>query len=197
MPPPNPVARQCIGINYTKKRGIRCKRKTGKTPYCYQHLKIIKNLQIKKSKVPNSGKGVFTTAAIKRNQNIVPYGGLLINGDAKNPRVKSDYILELTGDKYIDADPKRCITGIGGLCNMCKRSDVRNGYCPGNNANFHITKKNGRITGAMVKSTKPIKRGEEIFANYGPEYFKTVKQPKKKVVIHAPVVRSKGVKVSA
>jgi hypothetical protein len=95
MPKAKPTIQQCIAINKTKKGGVRCKRKTNKTSYCYQHLKLLKHVEIKKSNIKNGGLGLCSLKDVPRGQKIAPYGGVLLYGQPEENN-DSKYILELT-----------------------------------------------------------------------------------------------------
>ena len=76
------TAKQCAGIKscarctHSKNNGIKCKRNTCiYGPKCWQHTN---NLLIKKSTIPNAGKGLFSKTTIKKDTIITQYTGELL-----------------------------------------------------------------------------------------------------------------------
>jgi hypothetical protein len=68
--------RDCVRCSANKKNGDRCTRRTCKySSQCFQHTKINKQLQVRKSQIQGSGQGLYTTKKIKKNQKITSYGG--------------------------------------------------------------------------------------------------------------------------
>lgn len=164
MPRAKKVTGRCKGKN---KNGNQCKRKTQRSFLCYIHIKSEKNLQIKKSGIPKTGLGLFTLKDIKKNQKIVDYGGILKHGKVPENQ-NTDYVLELTKNKYIDASPKLSNSSIGAYSNMCRTVNKKKKECKGNNSNLAT---NRNRTDGFLKATKPIKKNDEIFTSYGNAYW--------------------------
>src|SRR4051812_20331160 len=85
---------QCEALT---KAGKRCKNKTVKSTMCWVHLKQLKQLRIKQSKIPEANLGLFTTKRIKANQKIIDYTGKVYD----HP-VNGKYVLEVSKNKFID-----------------------------------------------------------------------------------------------
>lgn len=161
-------------------RGVRsCKNRTKLYPkYCWIHNVHTVGLKIAKSTIPNAGKGLFATknlpenfdirygrnkdkltqAQITRryNGNNQPYG---LCGNARND------------NRCWDATPFR--SGLGRWVN-----DIH-GTGKEPNADFFIPPRrrvHGRLTDTkpVVRTDRPIRKGEEILVDYGEGYWSAV-----------------------
>ena len=143
-----------IRCDAKKVNGERCKRKTRKGDKCFQHLAIDDGLRIKKSSIPNAGLGLFVTRDFKKDSKIVDY-----KGEISDKPSGGDYDLEINEHKFINANKSKY---VGGYANMARRKDRKT-----NNSKLTAYKGEGRI-----KSTKNIKKGNEVLTSYGREYWK-------------------------
>lgn len=154
------------------KNGGHCKRKViiG-MPLCYQHLQQEYHIKIAKSTIPDAGKGLFAKIPGDNNPNTVVFhqGDEVVEyiGDeiSKTERIRrygkwtAPYGVQVTREGA--AVDSACRRGAGSLGNM-KTGDPRE-----NNAKLDITAEDDRL---IVKATKNIKNGQEIFINYGKDY---------------------------
>ena len=117
-------------------------------------------IEIKESTIPNAGKGAFATIDIPIHTTIGEYlGKNYIGNDMENAhgaylfsvRVKDKEI------KIIDGKSKSLSSWVRFVNSPLKFED----------GNSHFYQYNQRI---FIKTRKPIKKGEEIFAYYGDEY---------------------------
>jgi len=127
-----------------------------------------KHLYIKKSTLPNAGKGLFTKVFIPKGERIVEYKGKITTWkDVKDDDGKNGYIFYVKRYHVIDALPTkkplaryandaRGLTRIKGVTNNCD----------------YIT--DGLK--AYIESKKNIERGSEIFVDYGPDYWKVIRE---------------------
>ena len=150
---------QCAQCTAITSKGTRCKRKVciGK-PECSLHRK---DLQIKKSTIPNAGKGLFAKRDFKKNEVIGKYTGERVTAKQLQDRCgysTAPYGLQV-GNRIFDS---ACDRGIMSLANA-KREMA--------NANAKIVNK-GTDSGANVRATKSIKKGDEIYVHYGSTYWK-------------------------
>src|SRR4051794_33674389 len=63
-------------------------------------------LKVKRSQLPDAGKGLFTTTAIKKNAKIIEYKGEIIDWKEYEKRVKEDkdgYLFYISKKRCIDA----------------------------------------------------------------------------------------------
>ena len=127
-------SKKCIARTKANKR---CGNKTKRSKYCRVHLQSIEHLQIKKSKIPNAGLGLFTTQNIimprkKRGRVSTPpkpliavYGGKIVDNDPQTP-----YTVALPNGKFLDgADPT---SSAARFANNCRTQDKK--ICKSNNA---------------------------------------------------------------
>ena len=127
-----------------------------------------KHLYVKKSTLPNAGKGLFTRVEIPKGTLIVEYKGRITTWkDVKDDDGKNGYIFYVKRYHVIDAWPTKKplaryandakgLTRIKGITNNCD----------------YITKG----LKAYIESKKKIEAGSEIFVDYGPDYWKTIRE---------------------
>lgn len=127
-----------------------------------------KHLYVKKSTLPNAGKGLFTKVFIPKGSLIVEYKGKITTWkDVKDEDGKNGYIFYVKRYHVIDALPTkkplaryandaRGLTRIKGVTNNCD----------------YITKG----LKAYIESKKNIPAGSEIFVDYGPDYWKVIRE---------------------
>ena len=162
------TAKQCAGIKscarctHSKNNGIKCKRNTCiYGPKCWQHTN---NLLIKKSTIPNAGKGLFSKTTIKKDTIITQYTGELLTAKQFTTRYQTPthakYVFKINFNHFIDA-----ICSNSGVGRYANTKTVRSQ----NNATFTINYKTKPPT-ANIKATKTIPPNTEIFVHYGPSY---------------------------
>ena len=127
-----------------------------------------KQLVVKKSTLPNSGKGLYTKKFIPKGTRIVEYKGRISSWkDVKDEDGKNGYIFYVTRNHVINALPvksalaryandARGLTRIKGLTNNCD----------------YIT--DGKK--AYIESKKDIPAGAEILVDYGADYWKVIRE---------------------
>jgi hypothetical protein len=122
-------------------------------------------LIVKKSKIPGSGKGLFTTKAIKKGVKIIKYRGEEIGWSEYNKRVKRDE------DGYLFYfNKKRCIDAFHTLQYKARYANDANGFTRikglKNNSEYEIFGDD-----CFIVSTRNIKAGEEIYTDYTKDYW--------------------------
>lgn len=146
--------------------------------YCPFHLKKVKHLVIATSRIPNAGVGLFAGTSLKvdpnnrgeplfrRGDKITPYGGRITptdliealynyeTKDGKKIMGTVPYGLEKSKNVITDA---ACIRRAGCYCNQAPKG----------------TKPNGALRKNGIFALMDIYKGDEIYVNYGPEYWKT------------------------
>lgn len=127
-----------------------------------------KHLFVKKSSLPNAGKGLYTKVAIPKGEKIVEYKGRITTWkEVKDDDGENAYIFYVKRYHVIDALPTtqhlaryandaRGLTRIKGVTNNCDY--VTDGLK------------------AYIESKKNIPAGSEIFVDYGPDYWKTIRE---------------------
>ena len=126
-------------------------------------------LKIKKSLLPNAGKGLFTTTAIKKNKKIIEYKGEIIDWKEYEKRVnenKDGYLFFINKKRCIDAFPTprhmaRYANDAAGLSRV-----------PGlkNNSSYQIFGNK-----CYIVAERDIEAGEEIFVDYTKEYWACIR----------------------
>lgn len=127
-----------------------------------------KQLFVKKSTIPNSGKGLFTKKFIPKGTRIVEYKGKVSTWkDVKDEDGKNGYIFYVNRNHVIDGKPNlkafaryandaKGLVKIKGLTNNCDY--VTDGLK------------------AYIESKKDIPAGSEIFVDYGKDYWKVIRE---------------------
>jgi len=123
------------------------------------------NLRVKKSNLfsensqGNKDFGLFSgKKQIPKNQKILAY-----TGEESTRPIRGDYVLEVSPNRFIDAYKS---SDLAGFSNSCRTADQKAKKCKGNNAVF--SKYRDKVN---IKSTKKISPDEEIFTNYGRQYW--------------------------
>lgn len=152
---------QCSG---TSKTGTRCKRRTARTPLCYQHLEKEQHLRVKKSQIPGAGLGLYTTVRRPAHRMVAPYSGTLHEHNEPGG-YGGDYVVQLNNRppyKFVDAN--KSTDAAGRFSNMARRKDRFT-----NNA--HLTADPKTHMAKVVSNERPIAAGREIFTKYGNSYW--------------------------
>jgi uncharacterized protein len=122
-----------------------------------------KYLLVKKSMLPNSGKGLFIKTDIAKGTRIVEYKGKKRKWvDAKHEDGYNGYLMRVTRSVVIDALPA---TDTFGRYANDARGFTRVETLK-NNAEYISEGKR-----CYIDATRNIKAGEEIFVSYGREYW--------------------------
>lgn len=127
-----------------------------------------KQLVVKTSTIPNSGKGLFTKVFIPKGTKIVEYKGKIsIWKDVKHDEGRNGYIFYVNRNHVINALPTpkalaryandaRGIGRIKGILNNCEYTTE------------------GKK--AYIESKKDIPAKSEIFVDYGVDYWKVIRE---------------------
>jgi uncharacterized protein len=121
-------------------------------------------LQIKRSRIPGSGKGLFTKIFIPAGTNIVEYTGKIISW--KEVKADNAYIFYVTRNHVIDAGPYK--TALARYAN-----DARGIYrLKGKHNNADYVEEGLSV---FIQATRDIQKGEEILVGYGKEYWNSIR----------------------
>jgi SET domain-containing protein len=126
-----------------------------------------KYLKVKKSTIPQAGKGLFTTIFIAKGTRIVEYKGRIRTWKDVKFDSTNVYIYTVNAKHVIDArtylkafaryaNDARGLKGIKGLKNNC--CFVNDGL---------------RV---YIESIRDLQAGEEIFVSYGKEYWDVIRE---------------------
>ena len=119
------------------------------------------NVKIKQSSIVGAGNGLFANKKFKKGDYICAYSGVLVDNEVVN---RGDYISQYiyqhyNGNYAIDADDELSCYGRYINDSLSKRKT---------NCEFNQHKDSDY---AYVRAVKNIKKGDEIFVKYGPEYW--------------------------
>ena len=127
-----------------------------------------KHLYVKKSTLPNAGKGLFTKVLIPKKTKIVEYKGRRTTWkDVKDDDGKNGYIFYINRNTVIDALPtkKPLARYANDARGLVKIAGIKN------NSEYIIEGKR-----CFIVATKEIPAKSEIFVGYGAEYWQVVRE---------------------
>ena len=156
----------CRLCTATNKDGSACRNHTcERGNRCWIHLRSQKGLMVKKSGIPNAGRGLYATRPFKQNKTIVAYTGKHIASDDMWEHYPdgSDaaYAVGSPETYYVDAlNPQ--FSSVGRYINDCYSSNRRDNLCT-NNAKVIRQGDYGKI---KIKALKNINKGDEIFSDF-------------------------------
>lgn len=124
---------------------------------------------VKKSQLPGAGKGLFTKKEIKKGERFIEYLGEIITEKELEKRAEQDkygYGFYINKKKCIDAynTPEAIARYANDAKGFSRIKGLRNNCC------YDVWKQRG-----WIKAERNIKAGEEIFVDYGNEYWKDIK----------------------
>ncbi len=126
-----------------------------------------KNLEVKASQIPDAGLGLYTTVDIKKGDKIIEYKGRVTTWkDADHMDGDNPFLFHVTDDHVIDGSKHK--KAIARYANDAKGLTRIKGLR--NNSEF--VEEGVRV---FIQATRDIKAGSEIFVDYGPDYWKTVR----------------------
>lgn len=134
-----------------------------------------KHLVVKKSRLPNAGKGLFTKRDIPKGTRVVEYKGRIQPWrDVKDEDGINGYLM------YINRNV--VINGLNALKTLARYANDAGGLVrvKGIRNNSEFVSEGKRC---FIEATRNIKAGEEIFASYGREYWTLIRKLKRKYII--------------
>jgi uncharacterized protein len=127
-------------------------------------------LKVKKSTLPNAGKGLFTLKDIKKGEIVCEYKGERIKwADAteRNEKNKGGYVFYINKNNCIDAYDYK--DTFGRYANDAAGVGRIKGFR--NNSTYDIVK--NRV---YIRATRNIPAGSEIFVSYGQSYWNIMRE---------------------
>lgn len=126
-------------------------------------------LIVKKSLLPNAGKGLFTNKPIKKGTKIIEYKGEIIDWKEYEKRVERDedgYLFFINKKHCIDAwnTPQHKARYANDAAGLSRVKGLKN------NAVYEIEDNK-----CFIVATRDIAAGEEIFVSYTKEYWDCVR----------------------
>ncbi len=133
----------------------------------FLHICTRMSVEVKKSKIPNAGKGLFAKATFKRGEPILEYTGEQITWAECQKRNEA---LDGVGAYYFYISERKCVDALYRLDSMARYANDAAGFAriPGirNNSRFEIIK--GK---PFIVASRTILSGDEIYVGYGREYW--------------------------
>jgi len=131
-----------------------------------------KHLRIKKSLIPGSGKGIFTTVDIPPHMMIVEYKGRLVKWkDVKDIDGYNAYIFKINSRWAVDALHDKKV--LGRYANDARGFARANGMR--NNSEYIVVGKK-----VFIASTRKIHKGTEIYVDYGRGFWRLLERVMKR-----------------
>lgn len=148
-------------------------------------------LIVKKSQIPGSGKGLYTTKPLKKEAKIIEYRGEIIGWKDYKERVDRDE------DGYLFYfNRNRCVDAFHTPQYKARYANDANGFVRvkglKNNSQYEIFDDK-----CFIVATRDIKAGEEIFTDYTKDYWDSMKYNynlKKKQAKEAAAKKPKPIK---
>jgi SET domain-containing protein len=127
-----------------------------------------KQLYVKKSTLPAAGRGLFTRGFISKGALIVEYKGQVLTWKEveKMPDYRNGYVFYVNSKHVIDAWNYK--KALGRYANDAKGITRRNGNIT--NSEYFVHKKR-----CYIKATQDIPANDEIFVEYGAEYWQVIR----------------------
>jgi hypothetical protein len=122
-------------------------------------------LYIQTSQLPDSGKGLFTAIAIYKDEIVAVFKGEILSDSEAEFRVQSNndqYFMNLLNGKILDCKNTECFAKYANDAAGFSKSDYKN------NAKISLDDE-GNV---CLIATRKIKSGNEIFCDYGKQYWK-------------------------
>lgn len=135
-------------------------------------------LYVKKSKLPNAGKGLWTNTEIKKGEVVSEYEGEKITWKEclRRNENQKDF-----GAYYFYVNSKNCVDAQHTLWVLARYANDAAGYARveglRNNCKYEIKK--GK---PYIVATRNLKSGDEIFVGYGKEYWDAIRESLEKKV---------------
>ncbi|MEO6584528.1 MAG: SET domain-containing protein [Ferruginibacter sp.] len=133
-----------------------------------------KMLVVKKSKLPGSGKGLFTKVAILKGTDITEYKGKVSRwNDANHADGNNAYLFYINRNHVIDA--------LKRLSSLARYANDGLGLSriKGITNNSIYVKKDKRV---YIQSTKDIPANAEILVDYGKDYWDVIRKNRKETI---------------
>lgn len=141
------------------KSGNQCKRNTIKySKYCFQHAKAIEGLQIQPSKIPEAGNGLFAARDLPTNYKI-DYARDI--DKLSREEIEQRYPGDTLG-QYVLCENQECWDARSTQAGLARYINSRQ-----RRPNCKLIVYKGK---SYVRTTRKIKKGEELLAYYGKEF---------------------------
>ena len=163
------MAERCTFVN---EKNERCSNKLGVySRYCWRHSDLVDNLQVKKSNVKGGGYGLYAgSKGFRKGEYVARYGWphnyVSLKALESKCKSKTGKAFQNCWGHYIFCDGKHCWDGRKKSSTIARYANDCHG------TNFKCSGEFQMIDDIpYIVATRDIKPGEEIFVNYGEEYW--------------------------
>lgn len=126
-----------------------------------------KHLEVKTSQIPDAGMGLFTRVDIPKGTYIIEYKGKITSwNDADHMDGDNPFLFHVHDDHVIDGSKKKSLAKYANDAKGLTR-------IKGLKNNSEFVEDGVRV---YIQAARFIASGSEIFVDYGPDYWKTVKE---------------------
>lgn len=130
------------------------------------------------STIPKAGVGLFAATELERGETIATYGGEMVFLDEvrnlpsppQDEEGRYSYIIRVSEDVAVDGHPA-VATKEGHLAQFCNHSETPNASLVVEVTDYSDEGEELEYTITLM-TLAPVAKGEELFVNYGPDYWK-------------------------
>lgn len=152
---------QCSGTTKSKER---CKKRTTTDHKCWIHASKEDGVRVKKSNIPQAGKGLFAEKDFKKEEKVTDYCGERLTKQQLDQRYDEDetaqYAVQMGNNYFIDA--RKSTDCFGRYINSPLRTKFK--------GNVRFATRPGQSGKVSIKATRNIKKGSELYLPYGRAY---------------------------
>lgn len=139
-------------------------------------IERVYDIKIKPSSISNAGNGVFANEYIPKGIIFGFYDGIIVKGSDKKKIDKLGKLLvRVTNYNLLNSKNKSLTAGFPKLLHKCGFGQLLNDYTTNKilrkNKNYNCEYYYDNSHTIYVKSIKSIKKGKELFSNYGQGYW--------------------------
>lgn len=131
---------------------------------CWQHTKSLVGLRIKPSQIDDAGFGLYATRRFAKNEKIDDYSGEKLTREEIGERydgARGEYVLCRSERECFDA--AKTSASYARFANSTRGTSLR--------PNARFTRGSARGF-PILRASRPITNGSEIFASYGRDYWR-------------------------
>jgi SET domain-containing protein len=124
-------------------------------------------LYVNQSQIPDSGKGLFTTLYIYKDEIISVFKGEILtekNATSRSKNKKDGYFINMPDGTIMDSMNVKCFAKYANDAEGLKKAGFKNN-------SFISMDEQNRV---CVVAKRNIKVGEEVFCSYGKKYWKNI-----------------------
>jgi uncharacterized protein len=155
--------RTCSQCTATTSAGTQCRKRTCRGPVCWQHAQQQHGLRVKPSQIQNAGFGLYATKRLAKNARVASYTGEHRTRNQIAQKYGTD-----TGQYVLCRSDAECFDASKTNSSLARFANDAHGTTFKNNAKFTP----GGPTGTpLLRSTRAIPAGREIYVSYGREYW--------------------------